>query len=109
MRQYDTVKGVPHLLADGTDAERVAWCAYSAMMSGYRDAVSDRQAVMAVRDARACGQEDMVLSLWLGRRAARLAYLSMTQRTWQRTTRRAGRARHHDSIALREKYVRCAN
>ena len=34
-------------------------------------------------------------------------YVTVTQRQWQRQTHRPARARHHDSIALREKYVRC--
>lgn len=36
-----------------------------------------------------------------------LNYLTIQQRRWQRETRRASRARHNDSIAIREKYVRC--
>ena len=36
-----------------------------------------------------------------------LNYVTVTQRNWQRRTRRPSRARHHDSIAIREKYVRC--
>jgi hypothetical protein len=40
-------------------------------------------------------------------RRARLNSQCVTQRRWQsRHTRRASRARHHDSIAIREKYVR---
>jgi hypothetical protein len=35
-----------------------------------------------------------------------LNWLTLTQRKWQRQTRRPSRARHHDSIAIREKYVR---
>lgn len=38
----------------------------------------------------------------------RLNYLTVTQRRWQRETRRPSRARHHDSIAIRERYVRIA-
>lgn len=34
-------------------------------------------------------------------------YVTMTQRKWQANTHRPSRARHHDSLATREKYVRC--
>jgi len=43
--------------------------------------------------------------------AARLSWLTwhtLAQRKWQiENTRNPNKARHHDSIALREKYVRC--
>lgn len=37
-----------------------------------------------------------------------LRWLTVTQRQWQDRTRRPSRARHHDSIAIRERYVRAA-
>ena len=42
---------------------------------------------------------------------ARLNYLNwqtITQREWQRQTKNPNKARHHDSIAIREKYVTCS-
>lgn len=41
------------------------------------------------------------------KRAGWREYVTMTQRRWQLQTRRQCRARHHDSVAIREKYVRC--
>lgn len=41
------------------------------------------------------------------KRAGWVEHLTMAQRRWQLQTRRPCRARHHDSIAIREKYVRC--
>jgi hypothetical protein len=35
-----------------------------------------------------------------------LNWLTMTQRRWQRETRNPNKARHHDSIEIRERYVR---
>lgn len=43
----------------------------------------------------------------LDRRAAWLNWLTVTQRKWQSKTRNPNKANHHDSIAAREKYVRC--
>ena len=36
-----------------------------------------------------------------------LEWVTITQRKWQGKTRRPSKARHHDSIQIREKYVRC--
>ena len=44
--------------------------------------------------------------LILEKRRRWLDWLTVTQRKWQGETRRPSRARHHDSIAIREKYVR---
>lgn len=44
----------------------------------------------------------------MAKRAAWKVYLTRTQRQWQTHTRNANKARHRDSIAIREKYVRCA-
>jgi len=108
MKTYETASGLPHLLKDGTDSERVAWAVYAGMVSGYRSSVEDMKAVMALRDAKARGQEEMFRVMWNRKRAERLAWLTLTQRSWQKNTRRATRAKHHDSIAIREKYVRCS-
>lgn len=107
MRTYETASGLPHLLKDGTDSERVVWCVYAGMVSGYRSSVEDIKTVMALRDAKTRGQEEMFRSLWKSKRAERLAWLTLTQRSWQKNTRRVTRAKHHDSISIREKYVRC--
>lgn len=48
-----------------------------------------------------------LLPFVLERRARWLEWLTLTQRKWQRETRRPARARHHDSIEIRERYVRC--
>ncbi len=42
-------------------------------------------------------------------RADWMNWQTRTQRQWQRQTRRPSRAKHHDSISTREKYVRCHN
>lgn len=107
MKTYETVSGLPHVLKEGTDADRVAWCTYHGMVSGYRSQVEDMKTGMALRDARARGYEDMVRAIWFAARASRLESLTLTQRKWQRDTRRPSRARHHDSVTIREKYVRC--
>lgn len=64
-------------------------------------------AVALLQHARAHGYEDIFLAEWRGKRAEWLANVTIRQRHWQKNTRRPSKARHHDSIAIREKYVRC--
>lgn len=47
------------------------------------------------------------MAIILEKRFNWLTWLTVTQRQWQSHTHRPSRARHHDSIELREKYVRC--
>lgn len=58
------------------------------------------------RDAKATGHEAEFLSVWREKRAGWLTWLTLTQRKWQDKTRNPNKARNHDSISIREKYVR---
>jgi hypothetical protein len=64
----------------------------------------------AVLIIRAASPEDRadVVRLVMDRRASWKAWLTRTQRQWQRQTRNPNKARHHDSIEIRERYVRCS-
>lgn len=62
-------------------------------------------AVLAYARERDCTRE--ALNLILAARLSWLNWQSITQRQWQRETRNHNKARHSDSIELREKYVRC--
>lgn len=59
------------------------------------------------REAKRTGQTEAFLAEWLPKRAGWVAHECVWQRRWQRETRRPSRARHHDSIEIRERYVRC--
>lgn len=107
MKQYETALGGQILTERHDEMERALWFAYAGLITGYRSAGEDVRVGIAVRDAKARGCGDMVRAIWMARRAARLDSVTMTQRQWQAQTRRESRARHHDSVALREKYVRC--
>lgn len=61
----------------------------------------------AVAYGRARGCEPLAREMILERRRSWLAWLTVTQREYQGHTRNANKARHHDSIATREFYVRC--
>lgn len=56
---------------------------------------------------RGSGNDPEIAKLIVQKRLAWLDYDAITQRKWQRKTRRIGRGRHHDSRSIREKYVRC--
>lgn len=74
---------------------------------------SDRKSTAyALRLARLEGLDvyEQVLAHALAERAQWRALLGKWQREWQsRTSRRPQRGRHHDSWAIRERYVRCSN
>jgi hypothetical protein len=63
--------------------------------------------VMVLRLARTPEDREWVERLVLDSSRAWLNQLTLWQRKWQLQTRRPARARHHDSIQIREKYVRC--
>lgn len=56
--------------------------------------------------ARSQGIESDFRVMLMAKRFAWLNWLTVTQRQWQGQTRNANKARHHDSISIREKYVR---
>lgn len=56
----------------------------------------------------AYGERDAVMRLIMDRRRWWLEERTRSQRRWQsKVSRRPQRGRHHDSWAIREKYVRC--
>lgn len=57
---------------------------------------------------RGCPAEERaeVVRIMVEQRRVWRDWLTMTQRRWQKETRRPSRARHYDSIAIRESYVR---
>lgn len=70
--------------------------------------VTDLQkAVLALRAARDPIERSFVLRLVLHKRKLWLNWLTVTQRQWQNYTKNKNKARNHDSIEIRERYVRC--
>lgn len=74
-----------------------------------KQGIDNARAVMLIRAAAASGERQLGMRLVAQSRASWLTWLTVTQREWQRETRRPGRARHSDSIAIRERYVRCGS
>lgn len=68
-----------------------------------RDAESNRMLALLLR-----GMPEIRGEVKAARREW-LDSLTVRQRRWQRETRRPARARNHDSIAIRERYVRCGS
>ena len=58
------------------------------------------------REAKRTGQTEAFLAEWTAKRDDWMRRSCLVQRKWQATTRRPSRARHHDSIEIRERYVR---
>ena len=99
-----------YTLTGKTDAEMTAQWTYRTTLDPVLSSPRSRViAVAMLRHAREHGWEEVFLSEWRSKRQAWLADLTRTQRRWQRETRRPSHARHHDSIATRERYVRLAS
>jgi len=62
-------------------------------------------AALAYAEKRGCREVAEIIILET--RLSWLNWLTMTQRKWQSKTKNYNKARHNDSISLREKYVRC--
>jgi hypothetical protein len=68
-----------------------------------------RDQALAVVCIRACDHPDDKLAIQqelIDLRNQWRTWLTIKQREWQQKTRRQSRARHHDSVAIRERYVR---
>lgn len=64
---------------------------------------------MLIRSARSPEERRGVIRAILDARAEWLDWLTRTQRDWQtKVSHRPLRQRHHDSLAIREQYLRCA-
>jgi hypothetical protein len=79
--------------------------AIEGMLGATRHPTDDARAVVVLRGVQPEDRAEVVRMI-LDKRAERLAYTTRTQRQWQAHTRRPSRARHHDSIEIRERYVR---
>lgn len=75
------------------------------MCDGSSVAVVRHKKARALRMATDLGLEEMFHDIIRVRFFRRLNQQCVTQRYWQGQTRRPSRARHHDSIAIRDKYV----
>src|SRR5574338_1364613 len=73
------------------------------MMQAYRSPSADSTNLLLIRGAT---NPAIAVRIWLDKMVERLNSQSVTQRRWQRNTRSLRRANHHDSVEIREKYVR---
>ena len=78
-------------------------------MVGATSSLPDRYTQLAViAFGKSIGREDTAREVIREARHRWMAWQFRTQRKWQMKTHRPSRANHHDSIEIREHYVRCA-
>jgi hypothetical protein len=79
------------------------------MLSSATEHRTDRQrALIVFAGLRDDEEREFVRAFYLAKRFAWLGYLSSTQRRFQsRMAKNPAKAKHHDSWATREKYIRC--
>jgi hypothetical protein len=99
LRLYEKARG--RFAAGVTDADIARTLFTIPATHVYRDTFA------AAALIRGTGHHPGVVRAILDARAGWLDWLTVSQRHWQSRTRRESRARHHDSIAIRERYVRC--
>jgi len=90
-----------------TEAE-VAAIEYTAMNNCTTNPRDRAVQALLVRSARNEEELRFIIRTVMYHRSRWLTYLTTTQRKWQKETRNRNKARHHDSISIREKYVRCS-
>ena len=92
-----------------TEAECTAQWTYRTTLDACITALRSRHLAAALwRDAKAKGYEEIFLAEWRAKREGWMRDLTLRQRSWgTRVSRRPQRGNHHDSWAIRERYVRC--
>ncbi len=79
---------------------------YSQLIGATMMPTDRAKTVAAYRYAKHRGEVSAFLQVWRDKRRHWKNSQTVTQRSWQIHTRRPSRARHHDSISIREQYVR---
>ena len=69
--------------------------------------VDRHKCIAALAYAEKRGIKPECMRMILDARNQWIDQLTLWQRKWQSDTKNPNKARHHDSIAIREKYVRC--
>jgi hypothetical protein len=87
----------------------VEWQTLYEIIEGGTREISRRKTGLALREAKRKGEEVYALAVFIAKwkRACERRYVTVNQRHWQGKCRSEARAKHHDSVSIREKYVRC--
>ena len=98
-----------YTLTASTDDEKAAEWTYRTTLDPVISAPRSRVIAIALyQHAKAHGYADTFRREWLARRESYMRDMILRQRSWQGTTRNPNKARHHDSIEIRERYVRAS-
>jgi hypothetical protein len=98
-----------YTLTAKTEAEKAAEWTYRTSLDPVISAPRSRVLAVALyKHAKAHGYVDTFCREWLARRDTYMRDMILRQRSWQQNTRNPNKARHHDSISIRERYVRAA-
>ena len=87
--------------------DKVQQVTLSRIISPMRDEISNINCKIALLYARTQGIEPECKAMIIESRMEWLNWKTTTQREWQHRTKNINKARHHDSIEIRERYVRC--
>ena len=94
-------------LAGGDPMNNIQQETLSRIIGSTHNVIDCHKCIAALAYAKSKGIESECRGMILAARISNLNWWTITQRKWQRLTRNPNKARHHDSVSLREKYVRC--
>ena len=77
------------------------------LIGGTHNIIDCHKCLAAIAYGEKQGIKQEAIRMVLDARANWLTWITLTQREWQAGTRNSNKARHHDSISIRERYVRC--
>ena len=77
------------------------------MIGGTHHITDCHKCLAAIAYGEKQGIKQEAIRMVLDARYNWLNQLTLWQRKWQINTRNSNKAAHHDSVAIREKYVRC--
>jgi len=94
------------LTTEQAEALVLKWTFYNNTIEAGRGRLSQYATAKALRLAKIEGDYELAVTIAKWKRRSNLIWITKAQRNWQSKCRSEARARHHDSVALREKYVR---
>jgi hypothetical protein len=98
-----------YTLTAETDSGKAAEWTYRTALDPVISAPRSRVLAVALyKHAKEHGYVDIFRREWLSRREDYMRDMILRQRSWQQHTRKPSKARNHDSISIRERYVRAA-
>jgi len=94
------------LKTEEAEALILKWSFYNNTIEAGRHRLARYATAKALRLAKIEGDYELAVTIAKWKRKSNLVQVTTLQRRWQGQCRSEARAKHHDSVSIREKYVR---